>query len=405
MKRSIILALLVIFHLSVKAQTPTDNQVEDAKFQIVKATIEFLASDKETFKDAAERQCPDCRSYEKLLQFVRKNKIKKADVLISQWRDEKKIDTTFANRNKSLSKFKADVIHDITNGPKSKRKKFSNYAAYENKLNTIIEAVSVTDPVAEDVPDIVKVQEVPNPAVEQVVTEPAKIMSEKSSESASYFAFLPDLSKDMYYTIFILLLAVILFLLWILRNKNKVIARHSRDLKEQLSKSGSTEWQSKNMSNELKAVSQKLKDAEAEIAILQDNLKAETERNQRLSVTPKVEKPVVKKFEPVATPGIKYARYADQGDGFSVQELLDEEDSETIFEIMPLSPTYASFKISENQNAQRYALSNSPYFLGKTSQYDTFPSGNSLINTDVPGELKLQGNKWLIVKPVQISFS
>ncbi len=98
-------------------------------------------------------------------------------------------------------------------------------------------------------------------------------------------------------------------------------------------------------------------------------------------------------------------RYADQGDGFSVQELLDEEDSETIFELTVLSPNTASFKISGNQNAQRYALSNSPYFLGKTSQYDTFPSGNSLINTDIPGELKLQGNKWLIVKPVQISFS
>jgi hypothetical protein len=400
MRKPVIVFFLLILHFSVRAE----KQVEEAKFRIVKSSIEFLASDKETFKNVRDRQCESCNSYDALLDFVEKNKIKRADVLIDRWR-KVKVDTTFSGWENSIRNFKVLVINDITSGVKSKRKKFANYAAYENKLNAIIKAVALTEPVVEDVPDIEKVQELPDPAVEQVITEPAKIMSEKPSEPASYFAFLPDLSKDMYYTILLLLLAGTLFFLWILRNKNKIISRHSKDLKEQLSKSGSMEFQSKNMTNELKAVSQKLKEAEAEIAVLQDHLSAETKRNERLSVTPKVEYPIVKKFEPVETPGIKYARYADQGDGFSVQELLDEEDSETIFEIMPLSPTYASFKISGNPNAQRYALSNSPYFLGKTSQYDTFPSSNSLINTDVPGELKLQGNKWVIVKPVQISFS
>lgn len=228
-------------------------------------------------------------------------------------------------------------------------------------------------------------------------------MLEKPLESASYFSFLPDISKDMSYSIILLLLIGIIFLLWTLRNKNKSMYEKNKALKEQLS--NSTERQSNTRSHELKAVSQKLKAAENEIAVLQENLRAEMERNKRLSAVPKIEKPVVKRPEPTSAPVIKYARYADQGDGFSAQELLDEEDSETIFELTLLSANSATFRISSNPSAQRYALSNSPYFLGKTSQYDTFPSGNSLINTDIPGELKLQGNKWLIIKPVQISFS
>ena len=403
MKKSVILFLLLVLHLSVKAQNGAGKQIKEAKFQIVKASIEFLASDKETFKDAKESRCANCNVYEDLLKFVKINKIQKADALIGDWK-KVSIDTSFDNWKNSIEKFKNVVVSDITSGPKSRRKKLSGYIIYEEKLNSIIQNISISGPI-EDVPDIVKVQDEPEPVVEQKVKEPEKIMSEKSLESASFFAFLPDLSKDMSYVIILLLLVGILLLLWVLRNKSQTMERNNRALQDQLHRSGTTEWQSKNVNNELKAVQQKLKEAEAEIAILQDNVRAEMERNERLSAVPELEKPVQQLAAPALESAVKYARYADQGDGFSVQELLDEDDSETIFELTILSPTTASFKISNNQNAQRYALSNSPYFLGKTSQYDTFPSGNSLINTDIPGELKLQGNKWLIVKPVQISFS
>jgi DNA-binding protein YbaB len=403
MKKWVVFFVFLVSNLSVKADNDADKQIREAKFKIVKESIEFLASDKETFKDARQRQCPSCKSYEELVVFVKNNKIKKADQLIGDWQSIE-VDGSVSNWKKSLISFKDQVITKITSGPKSNRKKFSNYDAYKNRLDLIIENVSISE-LIEDVPDIQKIEEEQSVVVEPKVTEPVKVMSEKSSESASFFAFLPDISKDMSYIIILLLLAVILFLLWVLRNKNQVIDKSSKTLDDHLHKSGSTEWQSKNLRNELKAVQQKLKEAEVEIAALQDNVRAEVERNERLSIVPEIEKPVQQVAVSSSEPSIKYARYADQGDGFSVQELLDEEDSETIFELTILSPNTASFKISGNQNAQRYALSNSPYFLGKTSQYDTFPSGNSLINTDIPGELKLQGSKWLIIKPIQISFS
>ena len=118
---------------------------------------------------------------------------------------------------------------------------------------------------------------------------------------------------------------------------------------------------------------------------------------ERAGMTPP---PPVPKENPV-----KYARYADQGDAFSISELLTEEDNDTIFEITTLSSSTAKFIICNNLNAQVYALSNAAYFLGKTCKYDSIPKNNSIIQTDIPGELKLQGNKWVIITPAKISFS
>jgi hypothetical protein len=403
MKKSVIFVLLLISHFTVNAETQPGKQIEEAKFQIVKATIEFLASDKETFKEVKEPACKSCRNYEELLAYTSRNKLKKADILIGKWKGFK-VDTTYADWNESLIKFKDLVINDISSGPKSKRKQLAGFPSYTAGLDSIIREVSISESEvssAQKTPDI-------SEATDSSATNDEVIESPESApEQNSYFNFLPKISKDMNYIIIFLLLAIIAFLTWMFSNKNKALEKKARALQDKLVKNENSEWQSKTISSELKTVTQKLKDAEKQIVALQEDLKAEKERNKRLSAVPKKEKPAaqIPVPAPSSAPAIKYARYADQGDGFSVQELLDEEDSETIFELTLLSASSASFKISNNPNAQRFALSNSPYFLGKTSQYETFPSGNSLINTDVPGELKLQGNKWQIVKPVQISFS
>ena len=121
-------------------------------------------------------------------------------------------------------------------------------------------------------------------------------------------------------------------------------------------------------------------------------------------------KPVLK---PAAQPPkppiakVKYARYADMGDGFSNAELLDRPDGETIFELtIGANNNTGEYKIASNPDAQHYALSNAQYFLGKTCQYDSFPSGsNAVIKTDKPGTVKLTGGKWTIVNPAKFSFS
>ncbi len=154
MKKSVILFLLLILHLSVKAQSGAGKQIKEAKFQIVKASVEFLASDKETFKEAKENRCANCNGYEDLLKFVKINKIQKADELIGDWK-KVSVDTTFSKWENSITRFRNGVVSDITSGAKSRRKKLSGYAVFENKLDAIIQNVSISEPI-EDVPDIVK---------------------------------------------------------------------------------------------------------------------------------------------------------------------------------------------------------------------------------------------------------
>jgi len=400
MKKSVIFILLLVYNLSVNAQTELSKQIENARFQIIKASVEFLASDKAIFPKAQGKTCSTCKDYNELISFISQNQILKADKLVKKWQGIP-LDTSLTKRKDYLVKFKGTVVDDIASGSKSGRKKFENYNSYLASLDSIIKGVVIPQPV----PAISNVSEGSDSSETSSNAEQNNQVMESESKQESLFSFLPMISQDMSYIIIFLLLAGIGFLLWLSSNKNKALQKKVRSLENQLVKVSGNEWQSKNVNNELKNVSQKLKEAEKEIAVLKENLKAETERNQRLSAIPAIEKPVMETPVSSTAPVIKYARYADQGDGFSVQELLDEEDSETIFELSIKSSNSASFRISANQTAQKYALSNSPYFLGKTSQYDTFPSGNSLINTDVAGELKLQGNKWLIIKPAQISFT
>ncbi len=171
-----------------------------------------------------------------------------------------------------------------------------------------------------------------------------------------------------------------------------------------------------------------LADSELDRKSLEDRLKSlEMKKVQPKAVpqsavttapaTPTVAVPVVKEKpapKPVVQPQapkppvakVKYAHYADLGDGFSNAELLDKPDSETIFEItIAANNNTGEYKVTGNPDGQRYALSNTQYFLGKTCQYDSFPSGsNATIKTETPGTVKLNGGKWVIVNPARISF-
>ncbi len=149
----------------------------------------------------------------------------------------------------------------------------------------------------------------------------------------------------------------------------------------------------------------KLELAEDKISTLESELKAERKKNQAVNQTQVNQPDKQTIYQPPKVETItKYARYADKGDGFTASDLLSESDSETIFEIVLTSPATAKYKIASNPAAQRYALSNAAYFLGKTCKYENAPSGQSNIYTDQQGELKLQGNKWVISSQAIISF-
>ena len=100
-----------------------------------------------------------------------------------------------------------------------------------------------------------------------------------------------------------------------------------------------------------------------------------------------------------------YARMADLGDGFSAGGLLQAPDRDTVFEIQQLNETTAAYRVSENPELQRLALSDPYSYLNDTCAYLTQPRPDSRIRTEQPGRLTLQGDKWLITQKAQISFT
>lgn len=114
---------------------------------------------------------------------------------------------------------------------------------------------------------------------------------------------------------------------------------------------------------------------------------------------PELEKPSKETETPVSEK--KFARYADLGDGFTDADLMKESDSESIFEINQTSPTEAEYSVNPDEAAQKTALSNINFYLGKTTNQEGDLSGKIL--TTKPGKLRKEGNKWNIVEKATVS--
>ncbi len=78
-----ILPLLLLFTLPVRAQTDTT-----AAFRMIKATVEFLASDAKTYGYKKQTTCPTCTSYPALLKYIEQNKLTNAGLLVSDARKQ-----------------------------------------------------------------------------------------------------------------------------------------------------------------------------------------------------------------------------------------------------------------------------------------------------------------------------
>lgn len=100
----------------------------------------------------------------------------------------------------------------------------------------------------------------------------------------------------------------------------------------------------------------------------------------------------------------RYALYMDNSEGFSVSGLMYHEGIETIYEIVLNSPRSATYRISKNNEAQSYALSDPGYYLRTACDYENSPTSNKSIETVGEGNVELIGNIWKITKRAKIRF-
>lgn len=108
---------------------------------------------------------------------------------------------------------------------------------------------------------------------------------------------------------------------------------------------------------------------------------------------------------PVNTPPAKlYARTVDVPGGFSVSSLVETPNRPMVFVITPTGAGQATFRVTDDPEAQRLALSDPYSYLSDACNYQSRPEVNSRIHMISDGKLQLQGEKWHIIEKAEISF-
>jgi hypothetical protein len=379
------------------------------KFNVIKRTVEFLSTDTVSFKGITVNTCNGCADYESLKKFA--VKMTKVDSLIDKW-----VKIEVGPDKAAMIKFSETVLNNITRGNarRENRLKSPGFKEYQKAIADII-AGNVTPPPTETPaattpattpapPSAVKPAAAEEPPVADTEVpvddrDPTAISINNENEKLPW-VFIGS-------TILGILLALYFYSAFLKERKKK------EDLKKlfekQKEKASALEAEKNKLWEDVKSLDNKLRDAQDRFIKLEESQASERKQYQQKvrearetpAETPPPAINVSKEFVPI----IKYARYADKIDGFSAEELLDKDDNETIFEITITSPATGAFRVSNNRQAQRYALSNASFFFGKTCQYEAFPVADSVIVTEKPGELVLNGDKWMIRHPAKIRFN
>jgi hypothetical protein len=390
-----------LFYLLL-AQNNLGNQITNAKFQVVKAAIELLAAEKLTVSQVEETKCRDCKSYDDLKKFGEENKISGVIKFTDYWKAAK-IDTSSQHAKSSLRAFTERIADSLfIGGQKPKRKLLPGYSSFEVKIKAILVGVVIKQ-------DNLKPQQTIHPQVAGTDQAPGVGAGDSTSQRPKE----PEIDDEettatfnLEYLVFgeaaIIIILAFIIILKIQDSKKKYRKQriaYSKTKEGEINQLENALFSVRNLEIELK----ELQVINEELQSTIDQLKQKSKDNAAPIVAPPIAELAMLPQTSIASPiEIKFARYADAGDGFSNAELLTREDDETIFEITILTATTAEYRVTGNSAAQKYALANASYFLSKSCKYETFPSGS--IITDVPGELRLQGNKWQITALAKISF-
>ncbi len=381
---------------------------------MIRATLEFLATDEKSFGKVPNPVCQPCNTYEELTDFARKNRLKGADDLVNEARRQaqKAIQTNPATLASTLQTF---LLDRVAGGNKSSRKQLPTFAAYQQKLNAATGAQPAPTQNVEATADVAMPTD--------TVSDMSDTTSLAESELETGYASTKPLSIMEYLPLLFSLVSLAgVVMLWSRgQNKREPVGPdyggEIADLRNQISQLKKVLSQLENKSGAGTGNAQTPRPASPSYGQAQQT---QTQPVQpRVPVVEPVSAPpvadvvpsVVAPVSPAPTPNtfrqtptLLYGRTADLGDGFSSSGLSSEPDRDTVFEIRRQSDTQAVFQVSDHPDLQRLALSDPYSYLNDTCSYQTQPRPGSRIRTEKPGTLSLQGDKWAIVEKAQISF-
>ena len=103
------------------------------------------------------------------------------------------------------------------------------------------------------------------------------------------------------------------------------------------------------------------------------------------------------------SPKLLYAKFADLDDGFSANVLSGTQNGENVYEIESVDDT-AIYRISSDPSAQKYALAEYSFTLGKACELENQPFKGCQIYLKQKGLLLNLSGNWIIQQKAIIEF-
>lgn len=439
----------LLFPITALAQPEalTADDLRDRAFQMTKATVEFLATDAKTYGYPARVTCPECVSYPALKTFIVQQKLTKADELVTETERWVGAPTTASKAPATaLAELKTQLITRVTAGTERQhRRQLASFASFEAQMNQLAGQSGAIDAVQ---PEPTQANPTAGGSGVQSDTEIAEDTVEPLSQEGASVRQTGDggwFSKSG--------LALLLSLLslglggWLLATRRKsATPQPVNESDMRVAKLNDELIHVKGESRQTIAQNERLKarveQLEQQVGVLQKAVglsgviptpqpiakpvaapvatptvpasppptpaqpqappaPVTGENRPRSQSQGRVETPPA---PPAPTPRLLYARTVDLGDGFSTESLTESSERPMVYQIQVQGPTMASFRVSDDPNAQRLALSDPYSYLNDACEYTSQPTPNSRIQTTKPGRLVLQGNKWAIQEKAQVAF-
>lgn len=387
MKKSICLSIISVVFLFIRSVsgTPADSTIKSAKFAMIKATVKLYATDTALLKGKAK---PDCSNVNDIASLKTCS-----EILPGVSRKITEFNKADINSVNDLTKFKQTIIAGV-NATKD-RKKLSGYNDFLNELDNIITEATK------------RIEQSPTTdiaATTNVDTSEAGLQGQEVDSNSSVSEEPKNQNKWVMLSIVLSILAIGISLFAILRKQKK--SRGNRRSGEYKESKPATDGVSKEVSTkQLDDLSLKINDLTNRIGSLENELKkiktpgnvaqpsssgksSETESNQQSQKVVKI---------------AKYAKNAD-GDSFDKDNLTDKSDDKRIYELL-IEGTKGTYKVTNNREAQLFALEDPNTYLRKACNYTSLADANSFIKTIEDGIIELRGGKWVITKKAEIDFA
>lgn len=379
-------ALILIFlPFSLFAQ----NNGDSLKFEIIKSSLSFLATDIETFKESSGKAA-NCNNgdYACLIEYSKKNKLEGSDRKVTAWRKEKTASQA------EIEALGDKIVAELTSGnSRGRRKELPAFAEYQKQLSLLAASFTETPEPQTQAAENENISPPPQPpATNQTPT----IQDEAKTESK-----LPIISL-----ISSLLALAIGGLVFARDSKSSQASKkYNADyliLKEDIKELKTRIAQKQPV--DLKPLQDKLNNIETRVEKLEhlpritENEGYSLDRNKNLKIEQR-------NFNSSNSSGQNnaFAKLPDLGNGFSNSILAKEQNGEQIYEI-EIKGDNGSFTITEDANAQKYALSDFNYYLSSACDFYNQPVKGAHIKVLEKGTLAKSGDNWIIQSKSKIEF-